>query len=78
MADSKKLIEFADSLAQELVQYAHQHEMDARELLMGVVLTERLLQQVFPGTKGLVRDVVLEGHATFDALVHPPRADELN
>ena len=45
------LIDFADQLAQELVEYAEANGLSARELIMGLVLTERLLQQVFPGER---------------------------
>jgi len=72
------LIDFADQLAQELVNYANNSGMDARDLIMGLVMTERLLQQVFPGPKLEVFQAVMEGHATFDALTKPPAPQEAN
>lgn len=72
------LIDFADQLAQELVSYANNSGMDARDLIMGLVMTERLLQQVFPGPKLEVLQAVMEGHATFDALTKPPAPQEAN
>jgi len=72
------LIDFADQLAQELVTYADNNGLDARELLMGLVMTERLLQQVFPGPKVEVFQAVMEGHATFDALTKPPAPQDAN
>lgn len=72
------LIDFADQLAQELVNYANDRGMDARDLIMGLVMTERLLQQVFPGPKLAVFQAVMEGHATFDALTKPPAPQEAN
>jgi hypothetical protein len=76
--ETNNLIDFADQLAQQLVTYAEHKGLDARELLMGLVLTERLLQQVFPGPKMEVFQVVQEGHATFDALTKPPSPQEVN
>jgi hypothetical protein len=72
------LVDFADQLAQELVTYADDNNITARELLMGLVLTERLLQQVFPGPKLACLQAVLEGHATFDALTKPPSPQDAN
>lgn len=72
------LMEFADQLAQELVDYANQKGMSAHELIMGLVLTERLLQQVFPGPKFAALQAVMEGHATFEALTKPPAPQEAN
>lgn len=72
------LIEFADQLAQELVTYSDDNGLSARELLMGLVMTERLLQQIFPGPKLEVLQAVMEGHATFDALTKPPAPQDAN
>lgn len=72
------LVDFADQLAQELVEYANNNGLSARELIMGLVLTERLLQQVFPGPKLAAFQAVMEGHATFDALTKPPSPQEAN
>jgi hypothetical protein len=72
------LIDFADQLAQQLVDYANLKGMDARELIMGLVLTERLLQQIFPGPKFEAFQAVMAGHATFDALTKPPSPQEAN
>ena len=72
------LIEFADQLAQELVTYAEDNGLSARELIMGLVLTERLLQQVYPGPKLAMFHAVMEGHATFDALTKPVAPQDAN
>lgn len=72
------LIEFADQLAQELVTYANAKGLSARELIMGLVMTERLLQQVFPGPRLEAFQAVMEGHATFEALTKPPSPQEAN
>jgi hypothetical protein len=72
------LIEFADQLAHELAEYSDTNGLTPRELLTGLVMTERLLQQVFPGPKLAVLQAVLEGHATFDALTKPPPPHEMN
>lgn len=76
--EPNNLIDFADQLAQQLVNYAEYKGLSARELLVGLVMTERLLQQVFPGPKMEVFQVVQEGHATFDALTKPPAPQEAN
>ncbi len=81
MGDQKKpstLIDFADQLAQELVAYAEQNNLSAKELLMGLVMTERLLTQVFPGPKFEAFQAVMEGHATFEALTKPPSPQDAN
>lgn len=72
------LVDFADQLAEQLVEYATDKGMDARDLIMGLVMTERLLQQIFPGPKFAAFQAVMEGHATFDALTKPPSPQEAN
>ena len=76
--DETSLIDFADQLAQQLVDYADTKGLDARELIMGLVMTERLLLQVYPGPKFHAVQAVMEGHATFDALTKPPSPQEAN
>lgn len=72
------LIDFADQLAHELVNYAEGKGISAKDLIMGLVMTERLLQQIFPGPKFAATQAVMEGHATFDALTKPPAPYEAN
>ena len=73
-----ELIDFADQLAQELVAYADDNGLSAQELIQGLVMTERLLHQVYPGSKMEALHAVQEGHATFDALTKPPAPNEAN
>jgi len=66
--NSNSVVEFADALAHELVDYGEDNDIAASDLLMGVVMAERLLRRVYPGPRKEANNVVLEGHATFDAL----------
>jgi len=69
MQKTQAIIEFGEQLALELVKAGRERNMTARELTVGVVVAERLLQNVlFPDNAVCARNAILEGHATFDAV----------
>lgn len=65
---------FSEQLAHQLLDYGHANGLTGREVLMGVVLTERLLMAVLPDAVSSV----LEAHATFDAMTCIPTGVAVN
>lgn len=68
------LTAFSEQLAHQLLDYGHANGLTGREVLMGLVMTERLLMAVLPDSVSSV----LEGHATFDAMTRIPAGAQIN
>ena len=66
----KQMIDFADQLATQLVDYANRHEVCPRDLLMASSLGVHMLQAVYPGTNDDKISVLQEASATFAAHCH--------
>lgn len=46
MLTAQQLMELADAFASEMLEFAEQHGIDSRDLLMTATVTQRLLQRV--------------------------------
>ena len=69
---TNELMAQAETLANDLLQYAQENQIGAHELIMIATTANRLLQSVcFPGSKGSALDAVMEAHATFEAVSSP-------
>lgn len=68
------LVAFSEQLAQQLLEYGTANGLSGRDVLMGVVMAERLLMNVLPGAVSSV----MEAHATFNAMTRIPAAQEVN
>jgi hypothetical protein len=68
------LVAFSEELASQLIEYGNVNGLTGHEVLMGVVLAERLLMGVLPGAV----TSVMEAHATFDAMTRIPAAQDVH
>jgi hypothetical protein len=75
---SRELMELAMLVANDFELFARQHDLAPEELLTAVVMTERLISRMYPGTPELLRETVFAAQATFDALTLPPELNERN
>ncbi len=82
MADKQKkprgVVELADLVAQDLVNYAQRNGLTAEQLVQTSVLVGRLVTRVYPGTPEMARAAVFEAHATFEAMTRPMAENDQN
>jgi len=66
--ETSALLEFSDALAQDLLAMAKNRGLTAKELLLALAISEKLLQIVLLDNAEAI-DVTLEAEATFAAQV---------
>lgn len=76
--EPRGLMEVAMRVASELMLEANQQGLSPKDLLMAMIMAERLVSRTYPGTFESLRETVFEANATFDALTLPPEANGWN